>query len=31
MKTNEAFVLIHFGNNIKYLEYELYFIMNLKM
>ena len=25
-----AFVLIHFGNEIKYLEYELYFFMNLK-
>ena len=24
-----SFVIIHFGNNIKYLEYELYFLMNL--
>ena len=24
-----SFVLIHFGNNKKYLEYELYFLMNL--
>ena len=29
MKTY-AFALIHFGNNPKYLEYELYFLMNLK-
>lgn len=25
-----SFVLIHFGNNKKYLEYELYFLMNLQ-
>ena len=29
--TKEAFVLIHFGDNIKYLELELYFINMLKM
>ena len=26
-----AYVLIHFGNNPKYLEYELYFLENLRM
>lgn len=30
-KTNNAFVLVHFGNNIKYLEYEIYFLINLNM
>jgi alpha-N-acetylglucosamine transferase len=25
-----AFVLVHFGNNIKYLEYEIYLLLNLK-
>ena len=26
----EAFVLIHFGDKVKYLEYELYFLSNLR-
>ena len=30
MNEKNAFVIIHFGNNIKYLELELYFIINLK-
>lgn len=30
MNQKNAFVIIHFGNNIKYLELELYFIINLK-
>jgi len=26
-----AFVIIHFGNNVKYFEFELYFLKNLKL
>jgi hypothetical protein len=29
--TKNAFVIIHFGNNIKYFELELYFLKNLKL
>jgi len=29
--TKNAFVVIHFGNNIKYFEFELYFLKNLKL
>ena len=25
-----AYILYHFGNNVKYLEYELYFLSNLR-
>ena len=31
MPTKNAFVLLHFGNNLKYLEYEFYFCKMLRL